>query len=79
MENGTASENGRVRIITLAYGDRGKVLFEGVLKDLDKFEKEDTKYRAKGWIVNSIERAKEYDEFGQLKPLYNSTIEITIF
>ncbi len=80
MESGTASENTKVRIITLSKnGVLGRILFEGIMKELDKFEKEDTKYHAKGWIVNSIERAKEFNDYGELKPSYNSTIEIIVF
>ena len=79
MESGTASENTKVRIITLSKnGVPGKVLFKGKMKELDKFEKEDNNCNAMGWIVNSIERAKEFDEFGELKPSYNSTIEIIL-
>ena len=75
MESGAASENQKVRIITLSKnGIPGKTLFEGTMRELNKFEKED----AMGWILNSIERAKEFDKFGELKPSYNSTIEIII-
>lgn len=70
MESGTASENEKVRIVTLSSpdGGRGHVLFEGVLKELNKFENSDIN-NSRGWIVNSIKRAKAS---------YNSIIEIIV-